>query len=223
MSKHNGEPTIGSLPPSRKLSAIGLFAALALVINISRISMPAPYAPTFLTYEIWEIPIVVALIMFGINAAVSVSLINVVALLLIQPGALPSGPFYNLAATLTMFVGVVAGNKIINRIGKGPVTVVSCSTILGILTRTAGMTLFNAIFLPFPPPIGFSVSGPLLTSYLVLIAVFNSTLALYTIPISYWIVKALLPRYRFSIAFPFGVNRLEQEQKLSNAPTNDKD
>lgn len=195
-----------ALSSSRRLTAIGLFSALTLVINLSRISIPAPFAG-FLSYEVWEIPIVVALLLFGVSAAISVSVINVVGLLLIQPGALPSGPFYNLAATLTMFVGIVIGHRFSNRMSMRPALLVTAATALGLVTRTVGMVIFNGIFLPFPPPVGFGVSQQALPPLLVLIAVFNATLALYTIPISYWVVKAILPRYPFRIAFPLKSDR----------------
>lgn len=204
MATSNLKQSLPFLSTSRRLTAIGLFSALALVINLSRLSVPAPFAG-FLSYEIWEIPIVIALLMFGTSAGISVSLINVVALLLIQPGALPSGPFYNLAATLTMFVGIVAGHKIAFRLKMRPSFVISLVTVFGIATRTVGMVIFNGIFLPFPVPVGFGVSLSALPPLLILIAIFNATLALYTIPIAYWVVRAILPRYPFEIAFPIAV------------------
>jgi riboflavin transporter FmnP len=198
------------VPPTRRLTAVALFSALALAINVSHLNIPAPFAP-FLSYEIWEIPIVVAFIMFGLGAGVFVSLINLVGLLLIQPGPLPSGPFYNFAATLTMFLGIALGHKITQRMNEGYLQILIGSTGLGILTRSLGMVLINAIFLPFPPPIGFSIPVHILPSVLIAIAVFNSTLALYTIPLAYSIVRAILPRYRFALAYPF-------EQKARVAP-----
>ena len=101
-------------PPLRsrtqKLTGVALFAAIAIILNFL-IKIPAPYAP-FLFYEVWEVPLVAVLLLFGIYVAVSVSLINTVALLLVFPGALPTGPFYNLAAVLVTLAAVVVGHSL---------------------------------------------------------------------------------------------------------------
>lgn len=215
----DSKPTV---PATRRLTGIALFSALALAINVSHLSIPAPYAP-FLSYEIWEIPIVVAFLMFGLSAGISVSLINLVALLIIQPGALPSGPFYNFAATVTMLLGIAIGHKIMIRTNKGYLRIIASSTGCGILTRSAGMVAFNAIFLPFPAPIGFSIPWHLLTPVLIAIVVFNATVALYTIPLSYSIVRAILPRYRFRLAYPFGKETMLTQSLPAQAESGKRD
>jgi len=90
---------------SKNIAAIIVFTALALVLNLSPIKIPAPYAP-FLIYQIWEIPIVGAFLLYGSKVGVSVALINTLVLLIIFPGELPTGPFYNLAAILSMLIGI---------------------------------------------------------------------------------------------------------------------
>jgi hypothetical protein len=90
---------------SRAIAAIIIFSALAIMLNLSPIKIPAPYAP-FLIYQIWEIPIVAAFLLYGSKVGVAVSILNTIALLAIFPGALPTGPLYDLAAVLSMLFGV---------------------------------------------------------------------------------------------------------------------
>ncbi|MGH2638610.1 MAG: hypothetical protein ACRDF4_04930, partial [Rhabdochlamydiaceae bacterium] len=76
------------------MTGIALFAALAIILNISLFKVNAPFL-TFVQYEVWEIPIVAVLLIYGISAALTVSIVNTVVLLLYNQGALPTGPFYN--------------------------------------------------------------------------------------------------------------------------------
>jgi hypothetical protein len=95
---------------SRAIAATIIFSALALVLNLSPIKIPAPYAP-FLIYQIWEIPIVAAFLLYGPKVGVAVSFVNTLALLAIFQGALPTGPLYNLAAVLSTLFGLYIIHK----------------------------------------------------------------------------------------------------------------
>ena len=86
---------------SKTLAIIAVFAALAIVLGISPLKFPAPYAP-FLKYQLWEIAIVIALLLYGIRVGGSISFINALVLLVVFPGDLPTGPLYNLIAVLSM-------------------------------------------------------------------------------------------------------------------------
>lgn len=97
---------------SKAIAAIIVFSALALVLNLSPAKIPAPYAP-FLIYQIWEIPIVAAFLLYGPKVGVAVSIVNTLALLAIFQGALPTGPLYNLAAVLSMLFGVYIVHKVV--------------------------------------------------------------------------------------------------------------
>lgn len=95
---------------SRAIAAIIVFSALALVLNLSPIKIPAPYAP-FLIYQIWEIPIVAAFLLYGPKVGIGVSFVNTLALLAIFQGELPTGPLYNLAAVLSMLLGIYMAQR----------------------------------------------------------------------------------------------------------------
>ncbi len=188
---------------SRRLSLEALLTALAVILNLT-ISFPAPYA-TFLTYEIWEVPIVLALLILGVRSGVTVAVLNSVVLELVKPGALPTGPVYNFAAIVAMFVGILAAQRVAKRRRWGVATLIAATTSLGVLARTSIMTVVNAIILPLPYPIGFGSFGVTvsqLPALLPLIGLFNFTVALYTIPLAYTLQRAIATRYRLTSIYP---------------------
>ncbi|MGQ9513594.1 MAG: hypothetical protein ACUVTL_00845 [Thermoproteota archaeon] len=181
---------------SRKITAIALFAALAVFLNPLKI--PAPYAP-YLIYQIWEVPIVVALLLYGPMVAVLISIINTLVLLVVFPGALPTGPFYNLAALLSMLMGIYLSHKILSlRSRKRESFVLALSTAFGVTTRVLVMTFVNWACLPQQPPIGFGMPLIVVMAALPVIGFFNATLALYTIPLGYFVAKAVRSNTKIS-------------------------
>lgn len=181
-----------ALTKPKTIAIIAVFAALTVALNLSPIKFPAPFAP-FLIYQIWEVPIVTAFLIHGPTVAIMISFINTIALLIVFPGALPTGPFYNLAAVLSMLLGIYIFERgVINRLrGKGERFQIASSSLLGIVSRVGIMTIVNAIFLPLPPPIGFDMPMSAVIAILPLIGLFNGTLALYTIPLGYFLQKAV--------------------------------
>ncbi len=185
---------------TKKLSLTIVFAALAIALNpaFTFISFTAPFAQG-LIYQIWEIPIVVAFLIISPVAGLGVSLLNTGVLFAIFPGALPTGPIYNLAATLSMQVGIFAAVVIGKRVvcSKNPdIHILSSprwatiATAMGILTRVAFMSVLLYFALPQPFPIGYKDFGfdqAATIAYLPFGAFFNATLALYTIPIG-WVI-----------------------------------
>ena len=177
---------------SRTVATVALFTALTVALNLSPVKIPAPYAP-FLIYQVWEIPIVAAFILYGLRAGVAISIFNTLVLLAVFPGVLPTGPLYNLVAVLSMLIGVyIIQRLVVQSVGKHrDILVVSLSTGLGIMTRVVIMTIVNWAFLRYPPPVGFSIPVEALVAMLPIIGVFNATLALYTIPLGHLIAKAV--------------------------------
>ncbi|HML03123.1 MAG TPA: hypothetical protein VK487_07090 [Candidatus Bathyarchaeia archaeon] len=90
---------------SRAIAAIIIFSAVAIMLSLSPLKVPAPFA-LFLTYQIWEIPIVAAFLLYGSKVGIAVSFVNTIALVAIFPGALITGPLYDLIAVLSMLFGV---------------------------------------------------------------------------------------------------------------------
>jgi len=177
---------------SKTIASISVFAAFTVALNLSPIKIPAPYAP-FLIYQIWEIPIVAAFLLYGPGVGVAISIVNTIVLLGVFPGALPTGPLYNLAAVLSMLLGVYVVQKFATKSFKRrkETMLITSSTALGIVGRVGIMTVVNWTFLPYPFPIGFGIPLEALVMLLPVIGVFNATLALYTIPLGYFIAKAV--------------------------------
>ncbi len=182
---------------TKKLTLTIVFAAVAIALNptFTFISLQAPFAQG-LFYQIWEIPIVIAFLIISPAAGLGVSLLNTAVLFAIFPGVLPTGPLYNLAATLSMQVGIFSAVAVGKRFfcSKNPDTNIlskakwaGIATTLGIITRVAFMSVVLLLALPQPSPIGFSFPVDATVAYLPFAAFFNATLALYTIPIG-WIV-----------------------------------
>ena len=182
---------------TKKLSLTIVFAALASALNptFTQIQLYAPFAQG-LIYQVWEIPIVIAFLIISPAAGLGVSLLNTAVLFALFPGALPTGPIYNLAATLSMQVGIFAVVAIGKRFFCSKKTDtnilykakwLAVATATGILTRVAFMSLVLYFALPQPSPIGFSFPLSATIGYLPFAALFNATLALYTIPIG-WVI-----------------------------------
>ncbi|MGD6807145.1 MAG: hypothetical protein ACQCN4_09330 [Candidatus Bathyarchaeia archaeon] len=182
---------------TKKLALTIVFAALAIALNptFTQIQLYAPFAQG-LIYQIWEIPIVVALLLVSPIVAVGISVLNTAVLFAIFPGALPTGPAYNLIATLSMQIGIVIamqiGKKVYHPNGQGKNIRSSAkwalaATGFGMFTRAALMSIVLYFALPQPSPIGFSFPIEVTIAYLPLAAIFNASLAAYTILIGYLI------------------------------------
>jgi riboflavin transporter FmnP len=176
---------------AKKAAAVIIFAALTIVLNFSPVKIPAPYAP-FLIYQIWEIPIVTAFLLYGVNVGVLISIINTLVLIAVFPGALPTGPLYNLAAILGMLLGIGMIKIFVERHSpKNEAFVAALLTISGAVVRALLMALINWALLRFPPPVGYSFPEEAIIATIPLVVVFNITLALYTIPLGYSLARAL--------------------------------
>jgi riboflavin transporter FmnP len=206
---------------TKKLALVIIFTALAL--SLSQIKIPAPYAP-FLFYQIWEIPIVAAFLLVSPLAGIAVSLMNTLFLFAIFPGVLPTGPLYNLAAILTMQIGIYATELIIKRVAKKEQAKaenlqykpkwIAASTAMGIITRVALMSVILYYAIPQDPPIGFGFSQEVTVALLPLEAFFNATVALYTIPAAYLIANAI--RKHIKLNLNMGQKKPQSNPKVSS-------
>ena len=177
---------------SKKIAAIAIFTALSVALVLSPLKFPAPYAP-FLKYQIWEIPIVAAFLLYGPLVGVTTSIINTIILLAVYPGDLPTGPLYNLTAVLSMLLGIYIIHRFAaERFSKRQETILTAfSTVLGSIARVGVMSIVNWVFLRYPYPVGYSLPIEAIKSMLPVIGLFNATLALYTIPLGYFVSRAV--------------------------------
>jgi riboflavin transporter FmnP len=185
---------------TKKLTLTIVFAALTVALNwgISRIGVPAPYAP-FLIYGLWEIPIIAAFLLIGPKSGIGITILNAFVLFAYAPGPLPTGPFYNFIAIMFTLLGVYLAYKLINR-EKNEAILVSASTTLAIILRVVVMTLVNYVTLRYDYPIGFGYPESAILGFLPIGALFNGTVVLYSIPIAYLIVRAVRKNLRLSLS-----------------------
>ena len=196
----------GTFMNTKKLAVTIVFAALTVALNpaFTGIAFAAPYA-FGLIYQIWEIPIVIAFLIISPLAGVAISLLNTTVLFAVFPGILPTGPAYNLAATLSMQAGIYLAFLIARKVTKRKTERSGShleskwalvSTAFGILTRVAFMSIVLYLALPQPPPIGFGFALIDTLAFLPFAAFFNVTLALYTILIGYFVAKVVSKNLR---------------------------
>ncbi len=188
---------------TKKIALTIVFAALTVALNpgLSGIGVPAPYLP-FLIYGLWEIPIAVAFLLIGPKSGAAIMIFNAFALLALFPGALLMGPFYNLVALATMLSGVYVAQKLSTSGAlkeKHTAIVVIIATTIGIALRIISMSIVNYFALPQGPPFGFNAGEPYVISILPLLALFNGTVVLYTIPLAYGIVKTVQKSTRLNL------------------------
>jgi len=209
---------------TKKLALTIVFAALAIALNptFTQIQLYAPFAQG-LVYQIWEIPIVVALLIISPAAGVAISFLNTLVLFAIFPGILPTGPLYNLSASLSMQLGIVAvlliGKKVYHTKGQDKSILSSAkwalaATGLGMFTRAAIMSIVLYFALPQPSPIGFSFPIEATIAYLPLAAIFNASLAAYTIPIGYLIAGRV--RKVLHLTMPEETKTLDKKEEKKN-------
>jgi riboflavin transporter FmnP len=177
---------------SKTIATIAIFTALSVALVLSPVKFPAPYAP-FLKYQIWEIPIVSAFLLYGPLVGVATSFINTIVLLVVYPGDLPTGPLYNLAAVLSTLLGIyiIHGFAAKYFSKRQENMLIAFATAFGSIARVGIMTIVNWAFLRYPYPVGFNMPVEALTAMLPAIAIFNATLALYTIPLGYFVSRAV--------------------------------
>jgi riboflavin transporter FmnP len=190
---------------TKTLALIIIFVALAIALNVYGPKIPYPFAP-FLFFQLWEIPIVVAFLLIGPRTGIAVSVINTLLLFAVFPGDLPTGPLYNLAAVLSMMLGIYLPYRlathgckkenIASYLRSHVLIITIAATALGAILRVAIMTVVNYFALPLAFPIGFELSQPAVLAFLPLGALFNAIIAIYTIPIAVGITIAIMSRVK---------------------------
>ena len=182
---------------AKTIALIITFASLAIVLNpaISGIGIPYPLLPG-LYFEVWEIPVLVAFLLFGWKVAISAGLINTAFLIAVFPGM--SQPYYftNFFAQVSMIIGIYLATRLIS--GKiqedKPVSsrrLVLSSVLLATFFRVVLMWA-NMFFILYVDPLQVYPTTP--AWYIVKIiwppqAILNIILTLYMVPSSYLIAR----------------------------------
>jgi riboflavin transporter FmnP len=190
---------------TKTLGLIIIFAALAIALNMYGPKIPFPLAD-FLYFQLWEIPIVIAFLLLGPKIGVAVAGLNTVVLFFVFQGGLPMGPVYNLAAVLSMMLGIYIPYKIATRkcksenlattLKKHAALITVSATLLGVTLRVAIMSVINFFALQQVYPFGYQLPEVVALAYIPPIAVFNAIVAAYTIPIAIAVAIAVLSRVK---------------------------
>ena len=176
------------------------FAAVAITLNVVRI--PTFYYPGT-SYQLVQIPIVVAFLLFGVRIGVLVGVLSVAGWLILFPlGALGFLVYpMDLVSSLIMFAGLFVANKFMVRNGSGSVSVWKSSAV--------GLTAFAVVFrggiMPIidygvvyhvlvPLVLGITVPEAAIVGLVPSFILYNATVPLFTIPIAY-VVAIKVARY----------------------------
>lgn len=181
---------------TRAVTVTIVLAAITIVLNpaFTALAVPAPFFP-YVIYYLWEIPIVAAAFIFGLKCGISIALVNFVALIATAQGFAPQQPFYQSTAAITMLLGIFLAIKIVARKVPQQDTVPQrklfiLSIVLGTLFRVGIMAVLAYVLFRYPL-IGFNLPESAILAIIPLIAIYDATLPLYTIPIGYLIANTV--------------------------------
>jgi len=181
---------------SKRLALVAVFAALAIVLSpgISRISIPSPFFG--LPYQIWEIPIFVAFLLFGPKFGLFVAAVGSAVLVAFQPTFIAVSGVLACFAMLTGFLlayNLVVRSALPQNPGPSRRKTVIAMTAGGIIFRTWVMAVQNYFLLPFAVPMPQS---ELIGVVIPIVALFNITEPLYVIPASYFLARGIGSRLK---------------------------
>ncbi len=182
---------------AKTIASVITFAAFAIVLNpaISGVGLPYPLLPG-MVFQIWEIPTVVAFLLFGLSVGFSVAAINSIFLLAVYPGM--AQPWYwlgSLISVSSMMLGFLLAQRLAKRVfpndrpfSKTKAFTVSLAT--SILFRVVCLAPVMVAILSFLTYPSIPVLGVV---YFVLPwqAIFNIIVPLYMVPTGYLIAKII--------------------------------
>jgi riboflavin transporter FmnP len=185
---------------TKAVGVIIAFTALATVLNY--IKIPVPYLPNF-TYQMGDIVLIVALLLFGAKPAVTIATLNMLlTIILYQNPAGPIGPPYYLISVLAMFMGIYLAQR--TRSWKktsekqyAPKSVI-LSITLGAISRTLIMLPLDYFIYPLLVSLVAGLSAPV--AYSIIMAalpsmiIYNITVPIIMVPISY-IIATRIAKY----------------------------
>ncbi len=179
---------------TRTITLIIVFAALAIALIPVRIPTyfwPGQY------YRLWEIPIIIAFLMFGFKIGFPVAILNAAGFLIFPDSSGIIGPPWSIVLMLSMFQGLYIASKLVGRKnlqeknpGKKPVFYY---TFFAVLSRVIIMPIVDYGVFRFllPLVIGHNISEAYIFALMPAVVFFNITVPLYTIPIAYFTAKTV--------------------------------
>jgi riboflavin transporter FmnP len=190
---------------SKKIAIMITLAGLTIVLSPAFLgpAIPAPFLP-LVSYHIYEIPIVVAFFLIGPKYGFIAALLNAIIMQLVFLDSSFIRPIPNLLAVSSTLLGIYFAQKLVR--GTQQVAPpnekkrVIFSTALGTLCRLAVMLPFNCALMLFGAAFaGFQMPPlPAILVYLGLLAVFDLTLMLYTIPTGFVIARTVIKNLKIA-------------------------
>ena len=138
------------------LAGAGVFAALAALLTLAKAEIPFPLIP-YLRIDFAEIPILIALFLFGPVSA-TVSAVIQWLFLNVQGSDAPLGPLIKFVAVLSTISGLWVGSELYRQVkGRRIHAGIALSLMLsgGILLRIVAMTIVNYVVLIYVAPVFF--------------------------------------------------------------------
>jgi riboflavin transporter FmnP len=182
---------INRTPRTARLTGTAILAALVIVfdyaLKFSGLKIPFPWMP-FLKFDFTGIPIVVALLLFGLASAATTSVVASLGIIA-RSGDLIGGAMKGLAELSTV-TGMAAGLHLADRISPSRRIRMAAALVIGVVTRILVMTVWNLLVLPNFYGIPFNATIGMLP----FIALFNAMQGVMTIILGYTLQEAYVGR-----------------------------
>ena len=181
---------------TRTTTLIIAFTAVTVFLNprFSGIAIPS-FIPS-LVFQIWEIAIVTSFFLLGLKNAVIISLLNTIILQVISPGKPFGQPLANFVAIISTLLGVYVAYKFMCHSTSHDIPIKKQKLIL--LSTSFGIISRVVIMLPFLYVMASVLNMINVLLFLPLFGLYDLTVALYTIPLGYFIARVVNNRFKLN-------------------------
>jgi hypothetical protein len=184
-----------------KAKAVGVtaaFTALASMLNLIRI--PTQYLLGY-SYQLGDIILVIAFLLFGVKIGLATLALNMAVTMALNPNLLGviGAPYYTLAV-LTMIASAYCFLTLLKKrkAGYSQVKTAAYATAFAVVARTLIMLPMDLYVFKFLVAFvsGWSLTAAYTSIYIALpfIIIYNVTVPLYVIPVSYYVAKHIPPK-----------------------------
>jgi riboflavin transporter FmnP len=178
-------------PGTARLTGTAILAALVIVfdyaLKFSGLKIPFPWMP-FLKFDFTGVPIVVALLLFGLASAATTSVVASLGIVA-RSGDLIGGAMKGMAELSTV-VGMAAGFYLARRINSRREIRMASALVIGVVIRILVMSVWNLLVLPNFYGVPFNATIGMLP----LLALFNAMQGAMTVALGYTLHEAYVRR-----------------------------
>lgn len=193
---------------SKSIALAITFATVAIASNA--VKVPAVIYPNNF-FQVSQIPIVVAFLLFGFKIGVLVGFLNLLGALFLFPLGVAGLIVYTMdfISLFPMFVGLCLGRTLVTRgdefarfcLMKKHVVwlTIGAIAVRGSLMPLVDYGLVNHILLPLI--LGFQRSETMIIALIPVFVLYNVIVALYTVPVAYFIAKRVGTYFKTDLSF----------------------